>query len=267
MVFKMNYKIISANVLIALLLWEFFGYVDYVLNVITPDSFSFDFKAIAIINFVILVSIISLGLAIFRNKRWTLVTAGIVGLVHLLLFGWNYINLVGVGGMVFLFLYARHDGVEEINQRTTINPRMIVRRCASPVVMALFLLTSFAAFQSPVAKGIAEAGQLPSASQQLMRSIVESTIGSQIEARGQEKENIINEISGRTFQQINSILKPYFRYAPPLLAFGLFLILWGLGWIFVQLSVLVGIGVFWVLKKSKFLKIEKKDVKAEVLTV
>lgn len=273
-----SYKLIGTFVLVALLSWGFFRYVDYVLNVITPDSFSFDFAApgaslaswrepAAVVNFIVLVSVISLALAIFRKKKWELTVSGIVGLVFLLHFGFNYINLLGVLITVSLFEYARHDGVEEIDQRTKINSRMVVRRSAPAVVMALFLLVSFAAFQSPVARGIAEAGQLPSASQQLMRSIVESVVGGQIEASGQEKENIINEVSNRTFQQINNLLKPYFQYAPPLLSFGLFLMLWGLSWIFIWLSVLVGMGIFWVLKKTEFIKIEGKDVKAETLVI
>ena len=58
------------HAVVALLSWQFFGYVDYVLNVITPESFAFDFEAIAVIDFVILVSVISLALAMFRKKRW-----------------------------------------------------------------------------------------------------------------------------------------------------------------------------------------------------
>lgn len=261
-----NYKIIVANSLIAFLSWQFFRYVDYVLNVITPDSFSFDFEALAVVNFIILVSVISLALAIFRKKKWTLATSGVVGLVYLLTFGWNYINLIGVGITALLFLYARHDGVEEIEQRTKINSRMIVRRSASPVVMALFLLVSFAAFQSPVARGIAEARQLPSAGEQLIRSITESVVGGQIPA-GPEKESIINQVSNETFKQVNNILKPYFQYVPPLLAFGLFLILWGLSWFFIQLSVFFGMLIFWILKKIGFIKIEKYNIEVEKLII
>src|SRR3990167_1991546 len=236
-------KLIISNALIAFLAWQFFEYIDYVLNVITPESFAFDFEAIAVVNFVVLVSIISLALPLFRQKRWELVTSGIVGIIFLLFFGWTYINLIGVLIAMSLFEYARFASVEEIDQRTKINSRMIVRRGATGVVLAFFVLISFAAYQSPVATGIAEAEQLPSASQQLMRSVVDSVIGSQIPA-GPEKEGVISQVTNETFQQINGILKPYLQYAPPLLAFGLFLILWGLSWIFVWLSVLVGMGIF-----------------------
>lgn len=252
--------------LIAILAWEFFGYVDYVLNIITPESFSFSFEPSAVVNFIILIAVISLALTLFRQKRWTLVSVGVVGLVYLLTFGWSYINLVGVGLTALLFLYARHNGVEEIDQRTKINSRMMVRRSAPAVVMALFLLVSFAAFQSPVAKGIAIAQQLPSASQQFMRSIVESVVGGQIPA-GPEKESTINQVSNETFKQVNDILKPYFQYAPPFLAFGLFLVLWGLSWFFIQLSVLAGMGIFWILKKTKFVRIETYNLEAEKLAV
>ena len=103
-----------------------------------------------------------------------------------------------------------------------------------------------------------------------MRSVVESVIGTtetRKKTENTEKEKIVNEITSNVFQQLNSFLKPYFRYAPPLLAFGLFLILWGLSWFFVWLSVLVGMGIFWILKKTGIVRIEEKDVKAEVLIV
>ena len=286
-----TYKLLGTYVLIALLSWQFFRYVDYVLNVITPESFSFDFEAIAVVNFVVLVSVISLALAIFtplevaaprssglatelrarllmgfRKKRWALVTSGIVGIIFLLFFEWTYINLVGVLIAMSLFESARFAGVEEIDQWTKINSRTIVRRGATGVVLAFFVLVSFAAYQSPVATGIAETEQLPSVTQQLMRSVVDSVIGSQIPA-GPEKEGVISQVTNETFQQINGILKPYLQYAPPLLAFGLFLILWGLSWIFVWLSVVVGMGIFWILKKTEMIKIEERDVKAEILII
>lgn len=268
---------VGLNLLVVFLAWKFFSYVDYILNMLTPESFSFDFAApwaslvswrepAAVANFILLVSVICLALAIFRQKRWTLIMGGIVGLVFVALLGSTYINWVGVAIVILLLLNARRDGVDEIDQRTKINSKTIIRRSAPSVVMAFFVLVSFAAFQSPVAKGIAEAQQLSSASRQILRSIVESVVGGQIPA-GPEKESIINQVAGQTFKQINDILRPYFQYAPPLLAFGLFLILWGFSWLFVWLSVFLGMLIFWILKKTKMVRVEEKDIKAEVLVV
>ena len=253
--------------MIAFLAWLFFSYVDYILNIITSDSFVFDLRTLAVIDFVVLTSIVSMALAIFREKRWTLMMAGAVGLVFIALFGADYINWIGIGIAALLFLRARQKGIEEIDQRTKINFRMVIRRSVSSVITAFFVLTSFAAYQSPVAKGIAEAEQLPSVGEQLTRSVVENVIGGQIKFGGPEKENVINQTSNEIIQQFNIILKPYFQYAPPLLAFGLFLILWSLSWFFVWLSVFVGMGIFWALKKFDFIRIEEKDVKAEFLAI
>ncbi|MBI2064248.1 MAG: hypothetical protein HYT66_00885 [Candidatus Yanofskybacteria bacterium] len=140
------YKLIISNSLIALLAWQFFKYIDYVLNIITPESFNFDFEPAAVINFIILTSIISLALPLFRKKRWELAISGIVGVIFLSFFGFTNINLVGVLIVVSLFEYARFAGVEEIDQRTKINSRMIVRRGATGVVLAFFVLISFAAY-------------------------------------------------------------------------------------------------------------------------
>jgi hypothetical protein len=242
------------------------GYVNYVLNVVTPESFNFDFESLAVVNFIILVSIIPIIIVVFRNKIWTLILSVIVGLVFIALFGSNYINWLGVGIIIILFLNARKVGVEEIDQRIKINPRTMIRRSAISIIMAFFILISFAAFQSPVAKGIAQNQQLPLASQQLFKSIVKSFINNQISS-DLEKESIINQVTIQIFQQINNVLKPYFRYAPPLLAFGLFIILWGLSWIFVWVAVLFGVMVFYVFRKIGFIKIEEYDIKAERIVI
>src|SRR3990167_9725449 len=144
--------------------------------------------------------------------------------------------------------------------------RRVVQTGAWPVITGLFILISFAVYQSPFAEELEKSEKLPSASQNFIRSIVEQTVGRQVQTNNEaEKQNIITQISKETFGEINTFLKPYFQYAPPLLAFGLFLILWGLSWIFIWLSVLLGIFVFLILKKTDMVMIEERDVKAEML--
>ena len=136
------------------------------------------------------------------------------------------------------------------------------------VVLGIFVLISFAAYQSPLAKEIESSKKLPSGTEVFIRDIVANTIGSRVDTVNEaEKQNIISQITNETFGEINTFLKPYFQYAPPLLAFGLFLILWGLSWIFIWLSVLLGMLIFWVLKKTDVIKIEERDIKAEVLII
>ena len=128
-------------------------------------------------------------------------------------------------------------------------------------------MISFAAYQGPLLNEIKDAQQLPSQAQIFFKQIVEGTVGQKIKAPAEQRNWIINEIASQTLQQINGVMKPYFQYAPPILAFGLFLILWGLSFIFIWLGILVGMILYWILKKTHVVRVEEREVKAEVLVV
>jgi len=252
--------------LIAFLAWGFWGYIDYVLNVITPDSFDFDKEPQPLINLIFQSALIVIGLILFKEKRWGLSLAGIVAFAYLLRFGFSYLNLTGVGIFVLLVLNARLNAVQELQERTRINPRLILRRGLTPIIIGYFVLISFAAFQSPVLESIKSTERLPSVTETFIKNVVDSTIGSRVDDPSQ-REQVVGQVATETIGSINTFLKPYFRYAPPTLAFGLFLVLWGLSFIFIWLSVFAGMLVFWILRKTGFVRVEEKDVKAEVLVI
>ena len=109
---------------------------------------------------------------------------------------------------------------------------------------------------------------MPSASTVFIKNIVEQTLGGQLaQVESQQKDIILNQVTQEVIREFNLWLEPYFQYAPPVLAFGLFLVLWGVGWIFIWLSVFIGLLIFQILKKAKFFRIEERNVKAEVLTI
>ena len=60
---------------------------------------------------------------------------------------------------------------------------------------------------------------------------------------------------------------PAFKYTPPILSFTLFLILIGLSWIFAWLAMAMGLIFILDIKKTKMVKVEERDTKAEVLIV
>lgn len=135
-------------------------------------------------------------------------------------------------------------------------------------VIAFFVLASFAAYQSPAIEEFKNIQKLPSSSEVFIKTVVEQSLGGQLkEAGAQQKDLVLNQVTQEVVKEANLFLEPYFQYAPPALAFGLFLILWSVGWIFVWLAVFLGIFIFWVLKKIKFFKMEEYDVKAERLVV
>lgn len=229
-----------------------------------------DIEMLSLGAFLLLTSVIVIGYALFNFKwwAWPSATSLIVGGLFMAQFGFSWLNLTGV--LVFMSLnYWAHGRVGgELSQRFKVNISAILRQGLMPVILGIFIMISFAAYQSPLAENLEKTERLPLASQNFIRSIVEQTVGRQVQISNEkEKQNIITQITNETFGEINTFLKPYFQYAPPLLAFGLFLILWGLSWIFIWLCVLLGMLIFWILKKTKVVKIEKYSVEAEKLTV
>lgn len=225
------------------------------------------FTSYAVVTFVFLAALVMIGFALFRDRWLVLSLSGIIGLAYLINFGVSELNFVGVGVMFLLLLQSRSDVIAEVTERTKVNSRTIVRGGIMPFMFGLFILVSFASYQSPAFGKFDKIERLPSESEKYIKVIAENTIGRKIEGSEQEKEAVINQITAEVMREFNTVLGPYFKYAPPVLAFTLFLILWSISWIFIWLSVLAGMMIFFILKKIGFVKIEEKDVKAEILVI
>ena len=226
-----------------------------------PASFSVLFLAL-------LVSLTGLAFLLFRKKWLALSLGSLVWLAYFSNFPLSKLSLLGFGILILLSLKSAADISGELDQRTKINSRVILRRGMMPFLVGIFILASFAAFESPAINRFKNMQSLPSETEGYIRVLVENTIGKNIKVRTEaDRKNVIDQVSKETTHELNTFLEPYFPYAPPALAFTLFLILWGLSWIFVWLSVFLGMLIFWILKKTKVVKIEEKDVKAEVLVV
>ncbi|MDP3696979.1 MAG: hypothetical protein Q8R55_02995 [Candidatus Taylorbacteria bacterium] len=218
--------------------------------------------------FIVLLAILSVGLVIFQGRLTSIYFGLIVGATYSLLFKISNLNLVGLFILIFLFYHAGDMVMGEMRERLKMNSRPLIRKGLVSFIVAFFVLASFAAFQSPAIEEFKNIKKLPSSSEIFIKTIVEQTLGGQLaEAGPDQKELVLNQVTKEVMGQANSFLEPYFQYAPPALAFGLFLVLWGVGWIFIWLAVLLGILIFWILKKAKFFRIEERDVKAETIVI
>jgi len=218
--------------------------------------------------FVVLASFLSVGLIMFRDRLWSVYLGLIVGITYLLNFGISNLNLVGVFILVLLFYHAQDIVQGEIVERIKMNSRLLIRKSLSNFLVAFFILISFAAYQSPAIENFKGQEKIPSSGEVFIRNLIQQTFVSQIdEASPKEKEVITNHLTAETVSRLNTFLAPYFEYMPPALAFGLFLVLWGVGWIFLWLAVFLGVLVFFILRKLNFIKIEEYDVKAERLII
>ncbi len=262
---KLFLKLIIWHAAVLGLALMFWGYGSQLSgSVISATSFD----ALAVIYLVLLLTAVSLGIALFQKRGWALTLTGIVGLIYLFQFGFTALNLLGVGIVLLLGLYSASNSKTEISQRNKINIKRIIHHGAGPVAMGLFLLISFAAYQAPSIQKLKDANRLPTPVETFIRTVVENTVGTQVQATTPaEKQHIITQITRETFTRINSFFKPYFKYAPPAVAFGLFLVLWGFSSIFTWLSAFLAMPVFWVLKKTGIVSIQEHEAKAEALVV
>lgn len=218
--------------------------------------------------FIVLLVFLSLGLVFFQNRLKSVYLGLIVGITFLIIFGISNLNLVGVFILVMLFYHAQDIVYGEVGERIKMNPRILLRKGLTNFIVAFFVLMSFGAYQSPAIESFKNIQELPSSSEIFIKTIVEQTLGGQLaEATPQQKELVFNQVTQEVVGQANTFLEPYFQYAPPALAFGLFLVLWGIGWIFIWLAVFLGMAAFFILKKINFFRVEERDVKAETLII
>lgn len=227
-----------------------------------------DFASYAVVLFGSLSALVVLGFAMFQRKWAIFSFGGLVWAGFVLNFGPSNLNYLGLVLLFLVSTWSRDNVIAESAEKIKVNSRLILRRGLMPVILGLFVLISFAAFQSEAFKKFGDLNKLPPEAEKYMRVVVENTIGHKLEgASEKEKQQVINAVSKETVAEVNNLFGPYFQYAPPILAFTLFLTLWGLSWIFLWISVGLGVFVFWILKKTGFVMIEEREVKAEVLII
>ncbi len=219
---------------------------------------------------VVLAGIIGAGYIIFQEYLNSIIPGILIGVGYIVFFGVNPVNLITAAIVLLLFFHAHANVAEELSQRTKINAKMALKRAVSPILLAIFLLMSFGAYQSPAIKSFDNLKQLPTSTEQMIRSVVEAVVGPQIENQGASQadmDQIFKRVTREVLGQLNTLAGPYLVYAPPVIAFGLFITLWSLMWLFALLSRLVGMAVFYIWKRVGWFRIEEKDVKAETLIV
>ena len=185
-----SYKLIVWHLLVAVLVWWMWKAGKSVgFNTVT----GVDIQLPSFVAFLLLIAVIVLGYILFRQRRWSASIAGILGISFLMAFGWNWLNLLSVGVVLGFNFWSATRVRREINERRVLNIKDAFYHGLMPVVLGLFVMISFAAYQSPLAKDIERSQKLPSGIEIFIYDIVENTIGPRVEGGEIEKQNIISE--------------------------------------------------------------------------
>jgi len=244
----------------------FWFYIDRWLNHSGALTYS-NWNMLSLVFLVFLISAVSVGLMLFRNKYVALAILGLVILPQLIFFGFTLLNLLGLVIFLLFGYNARSRLYNELEQRIKFKAGVIIRNSIKPLILGMFLVVSFSAYQSSALESVKKMDKVPSIGTTFVKELVQKMIGRDYNLDMRQIDQAIDQTIVETDKQINSMLSPYLHYAPPILAFVLFLILYGLNWIFLWLSMLLCVGVIAILRMRKFITIEEKDVKAEKLIV
>ena len=217
-----------------------------------------------LVMFAVLTSAIGLSFLLIKDYTLKILTSVLAGLPFFFVFGFNQFYLGAFVLMVLLFMYAMRNVQAEAGGRTKINIRIIMQRGLPRIVTAMLVMISFAFFFSPKIQASAKSKQLPPTVKEVIERTVSGFMGSEIKSLPpRERQQVENQVITQVIAQFTDLLEPYFRYFPPILAFGLFLILQGLSFIFVWLAVGISVLLFWAMKKSGLVRIRVVQKEAE----
>ncbi|HEY4506964.1 MAG TPA: hypothetical protein VJH71_02280 [Candidatus Paceibacterota bacterium] len=216
----------------------------------------------------VLSAFVGLALLLINNKLLRIVVSILVGLPPVLIYGYNHFFLLALLALVLLHLQAVKQIHIQEKGRIKIDVGEIMRHGLPVVIMPIFIMISFAFFLSPALQGVAKQGELPPTVNQVLNQVISGFVGQELSALPpSERLGVESQLVNEVMNKFNELLGPYFVFMPPVLAFGLFIILQGLSFIFVWLGMLVAMLVFWIMRKVGFVKIKTASVEAEVLEV
>lgn len=221
-----------------------------------------------------------------KNLIWPAIAlavfSGLVSLAFLLLgnrFSWLVIGLNLIifaflfhpkeliiwGGVVVALLFqlsARQAVKNENKNRLKFNLHSVLHSGMGRLITSVLILVSFAYFLNSGIRETAERQELPGPVRQIVQTVVGSYIGENLE---RQNPSLRAQATEKILREVTNFLKPYFIFVPPVLAFGLFLILQGLSFIFVWLGILLAMLIFWVLKILKLITMKKETREIEVV--
>ncbi len=261
-----KYKVGVWLMIVAILASGFWFNIDLWLNHSGTLTYS-NWNLLSLVFMIFLISSVGIGLVLFRNIYVTMGMLAIVVLPQLIFFGFSLLNLLGLALFILLGYNTRSRINGELGQRIKFKIGYIIRNSLKPLILGILLVVSFSAYQGSALESVKKMDRVPSISATFAREIIGKMIGQDYNLDAQQTDQVIKQTISETNRQINSMLSPYLRYAPPILAFVLFIVLYGLSWIFLWLSMLLCVGVVALLRTMKFVKIEERDVKAEKLIV
>ncbi len=255
-------RLLIIGVIAALSLVFWWSSATWINSQISFTSYALWLKPLIALCFLATMTV--LAFMVLADLRWMFAASLVTSLAFMLVFGWTPINLIAVGLLFFFHYYGMRTVRQELTERIRINTEVIMERGLWWVVVPLMIMVSFGYYNSPSVQASARTQQLP-ASVQTTIAAVTNAFASQQNLAPADQKDFQKALFKEVINRLTGYARPYFSYFPPILAFGLFLVLQGLSFIFIYISLWLGILSFFLMKRTGIISIEEKQVKAEVL--
>lgn len=214
----------------------------------------------------VLAAVAGLAYMLLPDFRWRWSVSWIMAGGFLAVFGVSWYHVLATLFVLLITLYAIQTIQRELTDRAKVHIYVILRRGMNAIILPLLLALSFAYYQSPALQRRLEERTVPVTYHQVIDVTLETFLRSEKANLSEaEQEEVKNQVANQLFEQFYAFTDRYAVFLPPILAFGLFLILWGLSFVFVYVSVGLGMLLFWLLRTTKFLRIEEKQIMAQVI--
>ncbi len=259
----MNWKRISlivAVVVSSMLTWEI---TRVWLN--NPERFS----SIVVMLWPALACIVSGAITavafMLMEHAWDRVAATVASWATFIFFWAPDIWYVSILPVFFLFWWVagrniRHD----LTDRHVIRPTIILGQGMKFFLLGTFLMVSLGFYLLP-----SNRPTLTSVSKSVQKSVTNNPIVEQ--QLKQLPTSARAEFQRQVGQQVDTLVRtwlgPIKNLIPPILAFGLFLVLWSVNFFIREPAIWVGSLLFKLLRRFKFIAVGKKGVEAEVISL
>ena len=212
-----------------------------------------------LVSMTLLATLICLCFIILPSRTEKMIVSGTVGGLYLVVFGIGSLTLLASMLIFICYLWASKRIGTELGQRIKINVIQVVRPGLNLVVLPLMLALSFAYFLSPVVQVQYEEQKIPLT----LKQVISATVNTLISDEQEEQPHLGGEITDEVIAKLLWAARPYQKYTPPLLAFGLLIILWGISFILNFISSWLAALIFWMFRRFNFVRFDIVQVHAE----
>lgn len=233
-----------------------------------PTWFTVDYHTwlLPLIGLVVIGAIAGTVMTLLDRRLLQYSASAVIGFLFLLVFGVTKLNLLAAAIMLVFHAYAFRTMHGALYNHLKINFRVAVNSGLTYVIMPLLIMLSFVYYANPDVQASSKHNTLPPIITQAVEAASRVVAQTQLSKLSPSQRSIAQrELTNQVTDLINTEARPYREYFPPLLAFGLFLVLQGLGFVFLPIAGLLAWGLYEVLKAARFIRITEKDVKAEIL--